>query len=299
MGQKNKNLRWIIFAVFFVLADLFFVLRYVLDGQNVALFNPKGLIAQQQKSLMLVIATILIVVAVLTLFLLFYTAWRYRESNPRSLYAPNAKQGKVLNLGMWVVPTFVMLVLATIMWSATHRLVPQKSIKSDAKPLRIQVVSMRWKWLFLYPDQNIATVNFVQVPVGTPVQFELTADDAPMSSFWIPNLGGQLYTMTGHVNRLNLMADTPGDYPGSSAEINGAGFSGMKFTARASTLQDFDRFVQSTKVTQMVLSYGEYERILKPSENSSIVMYSSIEPDLYDKVLMKYTGSSEGHMHRE
>src|SRR3989344_4177726 len=117
---------------------------------------------------------------------------------------------------------------------------------------------MRWKWLFIYPEQGIATVNFVQIPVNRPIQFELTADETPMSSFWIPNLGGQLYTMTSHVNRLNLMADTPGEYTGSSAEINGAGFAGMKFTARVGSQEDFDRFVQNVKRYPSVLNTTTY-----------------------------------------
>ena len=153
------------------------------------------------------------------------------------------------------------------------------------------MVALRWKWLFIYPEQGIATVNYVQVPTGTPVTFELTADDAPMSSFWIPNLGGMLYAMTGHVNHLNLLAETPGDYPGSSAEINGAGFAGMKFTARATSMADFEAWVRLVKPSSEVLNAAEYERLLEPSENNPAVVYASVDRDLYDKVLMKYNGA--------
>lgn len=280
--------------IFLFLVGLVLLISYLLHGKNVALINPKGLVAEGQLGLMVYTATVLLVIAVPTLFLLYFTAWKYRESNTKAAYAPHARDNKHLSITMWLLPTAFMLVLATVMWSATHRLIPQQTIAADAKPIKIQVVSMRWKWLFIYPDQKIATVNFVQVPINTPVQFELTADTAPMSSFWIPNLGGQLYSMTGHINRLNLIADTAGDYPGSSAEINGAGFSGMKFTARAGSMDDFERFVQEVKQSPDVLDTATYESVLKPSENHPVAFYSAFELNLYDQVVMKYAGS-HGH----
>jgi cytochrome o ubiquinol oxidase subunit 2 len=279
------------------LVGLVLLITVLMHGHNVALLNPKGLIAHEQVGLMVFTAVLLLVVAIPSLILLFFTAWKYRESNIRAKHDPDARNGRFVVLSMWGVPSVFMLILALVMWPATHRLVPQKLIAADAKPLTIQVVSMRWKWLFIYPEQNIATVNFVQIPKNTPVQFELTADDAPMSSFWIPNLGGQLYTMTGMVNRLNLLADTPGDYPGSSAEISGAGFTGMKFTARVSSKEDFDDWVHVTKLSPDVLDAAGYEKLLKPSEDNPAAFYSAADSDLYDKVLMKYMGPpSHDHM---
>jgi len=198
---------------------------------------------------------------------------------------------------LWAIPTVFMLVLASVMWSATHKLAPQKAIASGTKPLTVQVIAMRWKWLFIYPEQNIATVNFVQVPTGTPVLFELTADEAPMSSFWIPHWGGQLYAMTGHVNPLNLLAETPGDYAGRSAEINGAGFAGMKFVAHASSKEDFDVWVKSVQLSSDVLDSEKYGMLLKPSENNTATFYSKADTDVYDNVLTKYNGSHDhtGH----
>lgn len=299
INKKKLNTRWIVFTILFGLADLAFVIWYVLQDRNVALLNPKGLIAHEQRGLMVFTITVLLIIAIPSLFILFFTAWKYRESNAKASHAPTASQGNFLDLSMWLIPTVFMFVLATVMWSATHRLVPQKLIHSDTKPIRIQVISMRWKWLFIYPDQKIATVNFVQIPVNTPVQFELTADEAPMSSFWIPNLGGQLYSMTGHINRLNLMAETLGDYAGSSAEINGSGFSDMKFTAHASSAEDFDRWVRAVKWSPDVLNTATYEKLLTPSENNPTVFYSDFNANLYDKVVMKYLGPNEGHTHHE
>ncbi len=299
ISKKSLNQGWLALLIFMALVDLGLIIRYLMNGKNIALFNPKGLIAQEQLDVMMYSAVVLLLIGIPSVFLLYFVAWKYRESNTKATYDPEMRHGKRFNVSAWGIPTAFMLVLAIIMWSATHRLVPQQVIKADAKPITIQVISMRWKWLFIYPEQKIATVNFVQVPINTPVQFVLTADEAPMSSFWIPNLGGQLYSMTGHVNRLNLMADTLGDYPGSSAEINGAGFAGMKFTARASSADDFERWVQAVKQSPNVLDSATYKSVLEPSENNPIAFYSAYESNLYDKVVVKYNSAEEGHSHKE
>ena len=264
----------------------------LLHGNNVALLNSKGMIAHEQRNLMYLVVGIMLIIAIPAVFLFFHTAWKYRESNTKAKHDPESRHNRFLVLYIWLVPTTFAVVLSVIMWSATHRLAPQKSIEVvGAKPLTIQVVGMRWKWLFIYPEQHVATVNFVQIPVDTPVTFELTADEAPMSSFWIPNLGGQLYAMTGMVNRLNLMATTVGDYTGSSAEINGAGFADMKFTTRVSPKGAFDFWLQSlAQDSPHVLNAAEYAQLLKPSEDNKTTLYSSVDTGLYDTVLMKYMG---------
>lgn len=267
----------------------------LLQGVNVALFNPQGMVAKQEHSLMLFSAAALLMIAVPTLLLLYFFAWKYRESNLKTTHNTNARHGKFFVFSIWTIPTLFMLFLASVMWPATHKLAPKQALASGVQPITIQVVAMRWKWLFIYPDQNIATVNFVQVPIGTPVQFELTADETPMSSFSIPQLGGQLYAMTGHQNQLNLIADTTGDYAGRSAEINGAGFAGMQFTARASSTEDFNAWVQQVKRSPDVLDTTGYEKLLSPSQNNPAAFYSQAESDLYSKLVIKYSGSHGGH----
>lgn len=277
------------------LVGLALVIAMLLQGKNVALFNPKGQIAQEQLDLMILSVGIMLIIAIPTVFFLYFTAWKYRESNNKVTRDPHVGHGKLLNISMWLVPSAFMVVLAIIMIPATHKLEPKKQIAADAKPLTIQVVALRWKWLFIYPEQKIASVNFVQVPTGTPVTFELTADETPMSAFWIPNLGGMLYAMNGHTNQLNLIANTPGDYPGSTAEVNGAGYSGMKFTARASSREDFDQWANGVQQFNNVLDTKEYDKLLKPSENAPVVFYSAADTDLYDKILMKYSRGGHGH----
>jgi len=266
------------------------LIKILLYGHNVALFNPQGLVAHEQLGLIWFAAIVPLVIAVPTLAFLYYTAWKYRETNAKATYEPNKKYGKWFKVAVWGVPSLFMLIMGVTLWVATHRLEPQKPLASTTKPLTIQVVALRWKWLFLYPEQKIATVNYVQIPADTPVRFELTADDAPMSAFWIPNLGGMLYAMTGHVNPLNLMGRTLGDYPGSVAEINGAGFAKMRFTARVSTKADFDAWAQDTQLLPEVLDEDGYNKLLKPSEGNPAASYSRYDANLYDKVLMKYMG---------
>ena len=291
-GHKKKSNQGRAILLFVLgLVGLALLLSVLLRGNDVALFNPKGFIAQEEFKLMMISAAIMLSVAIPALSLLYFFAWKYRESNEGAAYEPDRHNGKFLVFSVWAIPGVFALALSLFMWPAAHRLDQHKAIASDAKPLTVQVIALRWKWLFIYPEQNIASLNYVQIPAGTPVQFELTADEAPMSSFWIPHLGGQLYAMTGHANLLNLMADTPGDYPGSSAEINGAGFAGMKFMARASSKEDFDMWASSVGTSSNALDSDTYEKLLRPSESNAAAFYSSPDAGLYGKVLNKYMGS--------
>lgn len=287
--SKNHSILLVVLWVLGISA-LFGMLLY---GTDVAILNPKGYIADEQFKLILFSSIVLFLIAGPTLFFLYFFAWKYRETNKKATYDPDQRHSKAFVFGIWAIPCVFMIVLASVMWVATHKFEPQKHIASNKKPLTVQVVAMRWKWVFIYPEQKIATVNFVQAPVHTPVEFELTADEAPMSSFWIPHWGGMLYAMTGHANRLNLMPDTKGDYVGSSAEINGEGFAGMKFTARASSEKDFNKWVEHVKQSPDALTVSEYKKLLEPSEHHPTALYSSVEPGLYDTVLMKYMGSHE------
>ncbi len=296
--EKRLSPVWVGLLIVIGLVNLGLLIAYLVQGKNIALFNPKGLIAQEQLNLMISVVAVLVVIAVPTLIIAYFLAWKYRDTNTKTVRPPAhaMHSSKYLVIFFWLIPIIVMIIIASVMWPATHRLAPQKSIESDKKPLRVQVISLRWKWLFIYPEQGIATVNFVQIPVDTPVEFEMTADETPMSSFWIPNLGGQLYTMTSHVNRLNLMADTAGDYPGSTPEINGAGFTGMKFIARADSQENFEQWVEGVKQSPDALDAEKYQALLQPSENNPTAFYADFDDDIYDNVIMKYSRTMEGHM---
>jgi cytochrome o ubiquinol oxidase subunit 2 len=284
-------------VIVLAIAALTLLYTVLIQGHNVSVLNPRGFVANEQMGMILLSGILLLSVAVPSIGVLYYMAWKYRESNTKATHDPKYQPGKWFLVVAWGIPAIFMAVLSVVMWTATHKYIPQQTIASQAKPLVVQVVALRWKWLFIYPEQHIATVNFVQVPVNAPVEFELTADETPMSGFWIPNLGGMLYAMTGHINTLNLLAEKPGDYPGSVSEINGAGMADMKFTARATSQEDFDNWVQGVQYSPDVLTQAEYDRLLQPSEANPEVDYSQFEHGLYAKVLMKYAGSHDhgGH----
>lgn len=301
VAKNRKQLK----AVIIVLAILgtlsfIFLLAFFAKDSDIALLNPKGLIANEQHRLLVTSTLIMLGFGVPVILTLYFFIWKYREGNTSVSYAPDMKASKAFLAFCWGGPLVIVAILAYLMLPATQRLEPQQPIAADNDQLTIQVVALNWKWLFIYPEEDIATVNFVQIPVDTPVRFELTADEAPMNSFWIPHLGGMLYAMTGHVNPLNLMADTIGSYSGGAAEVNGRGLAGMRFSTYVSSEGDFDAWVKETKQSLVSLDEAEYEKLLKPSENNEPVFYSSFTPGLYDKIVSKYSGSHHhGSEHEE
>ncbi len=285
-----------LWLVLILAIGLFLIIGMLLRGHNLVLFNPRGIIADQQHRLMMVSILIMLVIAVPALFLFYFFAWRYREGSRYAVVNHHSRNSKVSALFFWSIPSLVVLALASNMLPATQKLEPQREIQSANAPMTVQVVALRWKWLFIYPEQGIATVNYVEMPVDTPVQFELTADEAPMNSFWIPQLGGQLYAMTGHQNRLNLMAKSAGQYQGSAAEISGAGFAGMRFITHATSRPDFDAWVQQVQQSPSILDNAAYRQLLLPSQNNQTAFYSDPEPLLYSSIIAKYAGSHHHHV---
>ncbi|HEY5806112.1 MAG TPA: ubiquinol oxidase subunit II, partial [Candidatus Saccharimonadales bacterium] len=209
---------------------------------TVAILEPKGLIALQQRDLIFFTALLSLLVIVPVYALTIFIVWKYRAVNKKTKYTPDWDGHKGIEALWWTVPCAIILVLSVVTWQTSHKLDPYQPIRSPKKPLTIQVVALEWKWLFIYPEQNIATVNYFQIPENTPINFEITSD-APMNSFWIPQLGSQIYAMPGMTTTLNLIADEPGKYNGASANISGAGFASMRFVAEAVPRADFDNWV--------------------------------------------------------
>ncbi len=263
---------------------LIFVL---LHARYASVLDPHGTIALQQRRL-IIFATVLMLVIVIPVFILtYYFAWRYRAGNPKAHYVPNWNHNPKLELVWWALPTIIVAILSVVIWRSSRQLDPYKSIPSANPPITIQVVALDWKWLFIYPQQGIATVNYVEFPANTPVNFQITAD-APMNSFWIPDLGGQIYAMPGMETQLNLMAETQGDYNGSSANISGAGFSGMKFIAHAASQTDFDQWVLENQKDPIHLTAEEYEQLSQPSTNNLPAYYTLAENNLFNSIISKY-----------
>jgi len=274
-------------TVTLVLAAFAGLLVVLSRGREFAILDPKGPIAAQERTLILE-ATGLMLLVVIPVFILTYAiVSKYREENTKATYEPNWDHHSGLEFIWWALPCLIIAAVSALSWKSSHDLDPFKPLNSSVKPMTIQVVALPWKWLFIYPEQGIATVNQVEFPAGTPVTFEITSD-APMNSFWIPQLGGQIYAMPGMSTQLHLQADQPGTYLGASANISGAGFAGMRFTATSTSQADFATWVGSMKQSGPSLSISAYDSLSTPSQNVAPSAYSSTVPGLYEEVVMKY-----------
>jgi len=271
-----------------VLAGLGAAVWY-LHARNFAVLNPAGMIAAKERNLMIITVLLGVTIGLPVYVMLFGIAWRYREANTKATYSPELSGNAVAETIWWGVPTIIILILSVITWQTSHSLDPHRAISSSTKPLVIQAIALDWKWLFIYPEQNIASINYVELPVKTPVEFQVTAD-APMNSLWIPQLGGQIYAMPGMATQLHLIADRAGDYRGSSANISGAGFSGMHFIAHADSEQVFRHWVNNAKQAPQALTAGAYTHLVVPSQNLPPEQYSPVQPNLFASVVLKYMG---------
>lgn len=278
----------------------------VLHGKNVAVLNPQGIIASKERNLIVITVVLGLVVVIPVFIMLFGFAWKYRESSEKAVYTPNADHNKWIEGLWWGIPILIIGILSVITWYSSHDLDPYKKLDSHVKPITVQVVALQWKWLFIYPEQGIASVNEVRFPEKTPVNFELTAD-APMNGFWIPSLGSQVYAMSGMSSKLSLESDKTGEYNGVSSNISGKGYAGMKFKAIATSSQDFNAWSKAIAGSDNHLDWSAYTELAKPTENNQVTYYMLHDADLYNKVIMKYMdsgadskGSSDSqHMHMD
>ena len=266
----------------------FFSFLYVyISGHNMGIFNPKGIIALAERNLIITALCLMLVVVIPVFVLLATFAWRYRAGNTKAKYTPDWHSNQALEIIWWTIPAIIIFILATITWKSAHDLDPFKPLNSNVKPITIQVVALDWKWLFIYPEQNIATVNFVQFPKDVPINFEITAD-APMNSFWIPQLAGQVYSMAGMSSQLHLMASEEGSYNGLSSNFSGNGFSGMKFIAKATSQEAFDQWIKTVRMSPLSLTLNQYNELVKQSQNNPVAYYATVEEKLYNTIIMKF-----------
>lgn len=269
------------------------LLPALLAGCNAVVLSPAGDIAARQRDL-IVIATVLmllIVVPVMVLTGLF--AWRYRQSNTKATYTPEWHHSTQLELLIWSAPLLIIIALGAVTWISTHTLDPYRkldridaarAVPADVKPLRVQVVALDWKWLFIYPDYGIATVNEMAAPVDVPIEFQITASTV-MNSFFVPALAGQIYAMPGMETRLHAVINAAGDYEGFSANYSGAGFSDMRFRFKAMDGAGFDRWIADARALPAELGRDEYRRLEAPSTREPVRRYGRSMAGLYDAVL--------------
>ncbi|WP_159566029.1 ubiquinol oxidase subunit II [Budvicia diplopodorum] len=261
----------------------------LLSGCDMALMNPKGQIGMEQKSLILTATFLMLIVVIPVIFMTFYFAWKYRETNKNAKYTPNWAHSNKIEMVVWGIPCIIIIILGTLTWKSTQELDPRQPIQSEAKTITVEAIAMNWKWLFIYPDLGIATVNEISFPENVPVKFKVTSDDV-MNSFFIPRLGSQIYAMAGMQNIVHLIANEKGVYPGMSANYSGAGFSGMKFNAIVTSQEDFDKWVEKVKQSPEQLQWEDYKQLAKPSENNKVEYFSTIKPGLYLEIINQYMG---------
>jgi len=286
----NKKLKIIlILGVAIVILAATALASWYLSNHNVAVLDPKGVVAEDQRSLLVTSTLLMALVVVPVLFMIFAIAWRYREGNKKAKYSPELAGSRIAEAIWWLIPLAIIIVLAGLTYTSSHRLDPYRAITSDKPPLKVQVIALQWKWLFLYPEEHVASVNYLPLPTDRPIDFTITAD-APMNSFWIPQLGGQIYAMPGMSTKLHLQASEPGDYRGSSANLSGKGFAGMTFTAHATPQQEFDAWVVATRNSANQMTLDSYEELAKPSTDVKPASYAfpASYEGLYDTVVMKY-----------
>lgn len=263
------------------------LLTMYIQNHSVPIMEPKGLIAMKERDLIYTSAILMLLVVIPVIIITIVFAWKYREQNERAKHAPDWEHNNIAECCWWGVPVVIVAILAVITFRTCFELDPYKPLEHEKNPIEIQVVALDWKWLFIYPEYGIASVNFFQIPEKTPIKFAITSD-APMNSFWIPALGSQIYAMPAMRTELNLIANEVGSFRGASSNISGKGFAGMYFTVKSSTDEEFERWVSSVKQSSKTLGWDEYNKLAEPSEYHPAVSYVLTQPDLFDQIMNKY-----------
>ena len=262
-------------------------LTILLSGcEKMIVFNSKGPIGQKEAQLIIIAFVLMLIVVIPVFIMVFLFAWRYRASNKKLNYKPDWVDSKKVEIVVWSIPVAIILVLGTLSWKYTHRLDPYKPLKSDLPALQVQVISTDWNWIFIYPEENIATINELVFEAERPVSFKLTSATV-MTSLFIPQLGHQMYAMAGMQTQLNLLADEPGSYRGLNIEYSGTGYHKMHFYAK--TQEEFKAWVEQAKQSPDILNREKYDEISgQRIMDYPITTFSSVEPNLFLDVMAPY-----------
>lgn len=291
--MKKKQLLLILGAIVAVIIVVTLGIIYF-SHTNVAVLNPQGAVGKQERTLFIftIILSLFVVIPVFTLLIVI--SLKYREKNAhKAKYTPDWDGNRLLETIWWGIPIAIIFVLSVITWVTSHQLDPMKPLASSTPALNVQVVALQWKWLFIYPDQHVASVNHLVIPEKTPISFSITSD-APMNAFWIPSLGTQIYAMSGMSSRLQLIADSTGQYEGRSSNISGTHFADMHFTVDSVSNADFSNWVVGAK-NSTGLTMNSYVQLAQPGTIDKPVTYALKDDMLYDSIIAKYqknTGSA-------
>ena len=249
-----------------------------------ALLNPAGPVGSAEKAILIDSLAIMLAIVVPTILATFAFAWWFRASNTRATYLPDFEYSGQMEIVLWFIPLLTITLLGGVAWIGSHHLDPAEPLASDKPPLNVQVVSMDWKWLFIYPQQQIATINQLVIPAGVPVHFALTSASV-MNAFFIPQLGSMIYTMNGMTTQLNLQADAPGTFFGESSHYSGDGFSDMHFPVRAVPEDQFTAWVADTRKTGPTLDAAAYGQLSEQNRSMQAITYRAADPGLFTQIV--------------
>jgi cytochrome o ubiquinol oxidase subunit 2 len=254
------------------------------SSRGAGVLDPQGPIASAERLILLNATAIMLVVVLPVIALTLIFAWWYRASNKRAAYSPDWSYSGRVEFVVWSVPAMVVILLGGVAWTGSHLLDPRRPLSATAQPVRIEVVSLDWKWLFIYPDQQIATINQLVIPAGTPVEFTLTSASV-MDAFFVPQLGSMIATMPGMTTHLNLLAERPGDYPGLSSQFSGDGFADMRFVVLAVPALDFQNWLARARGEATTLDASAYAQLARASSNVNVQTYRGIDPNLFERIV--------------
>jgi cytochrome o ubiquinol oxidase subunit 2 len=255
-----------------------------LGGCSQGVLDPQGPIASAQRLLLINSTVIMLVVVIPVIVATLAFAWWYRSSNTRATRSLDESYEGRVEFVVWSIPALTVILLGGVIWISSHQLDPRAPIPGNSDPLRVDVVALDWKWLFIYPDQGVAAVNQLVIPAGTPIEFRLTSATV-MNSFFVPQLGSQIYAMGGMTTHLNLLAEKPGDYPGFSANFSGDGFSEMRFVVKSVPAGDFNAWLEQVRGTGSALDDASFAELAKPSKAVPPRTYRSVEPHLFERII--------------
>jgi cytochrome o ubiquinol oxidase subunit II len=255
--------------------------------------DPRGPIGVSERLILIDSVAIMLVIVIPVIVATLGFAWWFRASNDRATYLPYWSFSGQLELIVWAIPALVITFLGGIAWFGSHALDPFRPLESKTAPVEIEVVSLDWKWLFIYPNDGVASVNQIGIPTGVPVHFKLTSSGV-MNSFFVPQLGSQIYTMAGMTSQLSLQADQPGDYLGLSAQFSGDGFSDMRFVVHALAPDDYTKWIASAKAGGNALDTTAYAALARQFGNVQAATYHSVDPKLFDAIVDETAPPSGG-----
>jgi cytochrome o ubiquinol oxidase subunit 2 len=266
------------------------------QAANLPVIDPQGPGALAQRNLLFLVTGLVLIVVVPVFLLTFWFVWRYRASNPAGRYTPEWSSSPPLEVAIWLVPALIVSTIGYLVWTDTHSLDPYRRAAAPAAPLDIEVVAQDWKWLFIYPEQNIASVNEFVFPSDRPVRIKLTSDTV-MNALYIPGLAGQIYAMAGMQTELNFKASGPTELVGRNTQFSGDGFPDQQFKVRAASPSQFDAWIANARRSSATLDDGAYAKLAKPSSNVPITFYASVTPGLFERIIEKYAGPAMHHEH--